>query len=268
MTPVQCPNPNCYRCQKALQAQLKAKENLDSVTISDRLRDSVYNPQKYITRGQAPTVLMAMDLPSQEIVTDRHSELKDYLTKEEGCASSLLQEMQQTPSTLWIENETPTGSWEVMFLMNQGKWNLKVWDACPKLAQLVDSMPNLLDESLFGNAMISIIKQGTTIEPHCGSSNVRHRLQMTLQSPKIVTTTTCEANLRVGISGQKVDWSNTGGYFVFDDSFVHSVDYPYAEHSTKNTSDDGGRIVLIVDLWNPCLDSMERDAIRHLYPPG
>jgi aspartyl/asparaginyl beta-hydroxylase (cupin superfamily) len=263
LLPVRCPNPNCSRCQKARHVQQRAKEKLDDLvqkcpsTLSERLRDSVCNPQKFASESQDPTVLMVRDLPSQEIVTNQHTELRDYLAKIE-CAK-LLEEIQKTPSTFWVSNETPTGSWEVLFLANQGQWNLQVWDACPTLAQLVDSMPNLLDESLFGNAMISKIQSGTTIEPHCGLSNVRHRLQITLQSPPRKWAS--QARLRVGPREQELDWTKHGNFFVFDDSYVHSVEYPVGQM-------DGCRIVVIVDLWNPCLTSTERDSIRRLYPPS
>ena len=69
----------------------------------------------------------------------------------------------------------------------------------------------------------------------------------------------------MGDSGQKLEWNQQGEYFVFDDSYVHAVNYPGQPLGSNSTD---GRIVLIVDLWNPSLTSMEREAIRHLYPPG
>ena len=50
---------------------------------------------------------------------------------------------------------------------------------------------------------------------------------------------------------------------MFDDSFVHSVEYPACDEE-----EDRCRIVLIVDLWHPELTQAERQILCHMYPPG
>jgi aspartate beta-hydroxylase len=89
------------------------------------------------------------------------------------------------------------------------------------------------------------------IDPHCGPTNVRHRLHFPLAVPSSGPVLT--------VANDKLAW-NEGCCFVFDDSLVHSVQYPV------DSGTNSCRVVLIVDLWHPDLTAAEREAIANLYP--
>jgi hypothetical protein len=283
-----CPNPNCIRCQRYRQVQSSARTRMPWVARQvrqnypdeslDRVCDSIQHPQRHCRTIQAPTVLMVRDLPSQEVVTDVHnmSSLTQHFPGEAGneFVNAILLELSGVPHELWNRNDTPTGSWEVLPLLNQGQWNHSVSRICPRLYHLVSNMPNLLDDCLFGNAMISKIYPGTCIEPHCGPTNARHRLQYTLHVPDQPSSKE-KPFLRVG-SDSQLSWREPGDFFVFDDSFVHSVHYDDQDSvsspawsSSYNIAEQtiNHRMVLIVDLWHPDLKQGERTLIRYMYPP-
>jgi hypothetical protein len=308
-----CPNPNCVRCQKYRQVQRRAKSRLPWICKQvqeqypnqslDRVRASIQHPQQNQNHTskllQAPTVLMVRDLPSNEIVTHYHyhyhyhDDAYEYDGRWFGHPhdatqlSWMLQEVQSIPDDWWNVNDTPSDTttnnnssstssrWKVLPLLNQGSWNDRVVQACPQLYKWVRSLPNRLDDCLFGNCMVSKIYPGTRIEPHCGPTNVRHRLQYVLQVPTTTTSTPTttptttpapELSLRVGRHA-KLQWNTPGDVFVFDDSFVHSVQFESASGSTRTTTPTTCRMVLIVDLWHPDLTAAERTLIRYLYPP-
>lgn len=257
-----CKNPGCVRCQCYRHIQSRANIRVAWVARHvqtmfpdqslKRVCDSICHPQKYIqTHLQAPTLLMVPNLPSREVVTDAHPLHQHFEVA--ALVGTILSELNQVPLDVWTRNDTPTGSWEVLWLLNQGKWSQEMSMRCPRLWNLVRTMPNLLDNCLLGNAMVSKIHPGTTIEPHCGPTNVRHRLQYTLVAAPDSTL----SFLRVGQDTQ-VSWGQPGSYFVFDDSYVHSVRY-------NHPSTD--RMVLIVDLWHPDLSQAERTLVQHMYPP-
>jgi aspartyl/asparaginyl beta-hydroxylase (cupin superfamily) len=276
--PVSCPNPNCVRCIKYRQVQQHAVKRLAWVAKEvkqqfpksslDRVVASIQHPQLACSALQAPTVLMLADLPSQEVVTERHPEARRLL-KSDAVHPEILREVETTTSLLWNINDSPTGSWEVLPLLNQGSLNPHMIQACPKLYDYVKNIPNLMDGCLFGNAMISKILPDTTIEPHCGPTNVRHRLQFALKIPR--QRHNQQLSLHVGVDHQ-LEWKNVKDVFVFDDSFVHWVNYETNKNhgdsdDNGDSSSSGARLVLIVDLWHPDLTPAERMLIRYLYPP-
>lgn len=268
-----CPNPNCARCRRYRQVQKTAKSRFPWVVKEvqqrypeekfDRVKASIQNPTEASNKLQRPTVLMLSDLPSQEIVTGSHAESCEEFENSQ-ILSSILNEIQSIPDSQWSINDSPQGSWKVLPFLNQGTWVFDVCKRCPETFQLIERLPDLLDGCLFGNAMISMISPGTVIEPHCGPTNIRHRLQYALRIPEHRHS----MSLRVG--NTSLQWNRRGDLFVFDDSFVHSVTFPLqsgAHYLTKATTATS-RIVLIVDLWHPDLSLSERRLIQNLYPPS
>lgn len=298
-----CPNPDCVRCRKYGLVQKTAKSRLPWIARElslqfpndslDRVKASIRNPippQSPLSSVQAPTVLMVSGLKSQEVVTKLHSKTCNRLIfpqEQENTTTMILRELQQVPNFLWDTNDSPDGSWRVLSMLNQGTWNQDICEICPGIFDLIRGLPNLMDECLFGNVIISKICAGTTIEPHCGPTNVRHRLQYALKIPT-VTSLQSNENLEYGTDGSsrlclhvgtdtKLQWKEPGDVFVFDDSFMHSVKYksqnlvsPANECNDDVVSsehDDNSRMVLIVDLWHPDLTPAERKLIQLLYPP-
>jgi Aspartyl/Asparaginyl beta-hydroxylase len=158
-----------------------------------------------------------------------------------------------------------------LHLLNQGIWNKELmWGdtttaAWKEVHSLLQHVPGLMDQCLFGNVVISRIHPGTMIEPHCGPTNARHRLQLVLEVPSSSSSLQNNTNMSLLVGPEEqINWNSPDDVFVFDDSFVHSVRFLKACNATiaKNT-----RTVLIVDLWHPQLSATERSLLQQLYPP-
>lgn len=271
---------------------------------------------------QDPTILMVLDLPSKEIVTGWHQDACKYLKQRQTRAivsealyflgdgkicdeiddpkqshhTSSSSPIVSSDDSKWTVNDSsPQGDWRVFQILNQGVWNpILLRDGCSnkeepcrKLLELIQNIPGLLNNCLFGNAFISKIYPGTSIEPHCGPTNIRHRLQFLLKLPHVHPSAgerdadqKPKLSLSVGHENS-IFWNMENDTFVFDDSFVHSVTYPDEEPGTDGRitgiensgkgnlpkKDSLARMVLIVDLWHPGLQDVEMKLLRDLYPP-
>ena len=296
-----CPNPQCVRCRRYQQVNAKARQRLAALrlggenNLSQRVVQAVQQgplpkqsdttPAKGVTlspvEGQYPSVLLVPGLLARPIVSEFHIPAIDHLQRHQR---EILDEYQKALTTLeyqhrdigWSQNDVPQGEWRAFHLLNQGHWNADAVQLCPQTTHLVRQLgPNLMcNGCVFGNAFFSVVQEGTTIEPHCGPCNVRHRLHLTLLagilSKEDESYSAPHANNETGIptnnpllhvANQTISWSD-GQAFVFDDSLVHSVDY---SRRSKTNDVSKVRVVLIVDLWHPDLNSEERELINDLY---
>ena len=122
--------------------------------------------------------------------------------------------------------------------------------AMPRTCALLRATP--LTYVKDGQAKLSQMRKGTIVRPHAGPTNARLRMHCALwvfkEGPEAAT-------LRVG-EHDTVHWSS-GKCFVFDESYEHAVSTVGSSSSDDNTDDNNTRMVLIVDLVNPFLTSME-----------
>ena len=162
----------------------------------------------------------------------------------------------QNASELWQYNQTPSGTWMVFYLYNQGTRIDKHCSICPQTAKIVEQTPGFMgDECVFSYAMLSRLLPGSCIEPHTGPCNFRLRCHIPILSSP-------DYNFRVG--SVILNW-NIGDIVVFDDSFVHMV-----WHDKKATDDTGSdkeneRVLLILDIWHPQLDMYNKRCLKHLF---
>ena len=91
---------------------------------------------------------------------------------------------------------------------------------------------------VLGSAYFSFMRPGTLLKAHCGPTNARLRCHLGLFVPG-------DCRLRVGEESR--EWRE-GELLVFDDSFEH-------EARVEGTEP---RLVLIVDVWHPELDTHEK----------
>ena len=290
-----CPNPDCIRCQRYRLVQQRAKQRWKWVTFTsstndvpqqphdlDRIQQAVHAKHGGLLKSsipnQAPTVVFLPGLRCQPLVTEWHSDVCRRL-QAPGILESIRTELDRCADDdklLWGQNDTSQGSWQVLSFLNQGQWDAHLMDLYPTIGNLIQTLPGCLDKCLFGNAFISKIQPNTKISPHCGPTNLRHRLQLPLwvssslerhNSNKRVNARAADKNtvnkneIKTGlvVADQLITWTE-GVPFVFDDSLVHSVDYTHTTSSSE-------RVVLIVDLWHPDLSARERDVLCQLYPP-
>jgi hypothetical protein len=304
-----CKNPNCVRCQRYRKVQQRAKSRLPwiikgfNIKITNDSSSSLsLNHQripsavrKHTTSEliniaqdnpwQKPTVLMVENLPSKEIVTEMHIDACNYLLRNSTrkIISQALKKLEENSNTidsiLWTVNDSPKGRWEVLHIMNQGTWNTSLLNidqdddddhSWQKAIDLIQKIPGIMDGCLFGNVMVSKIYPGTIIEPHCGPTNLRHRLQYVLEIPSTATRENTNQSLSLWVGEQsQITWNNLDDVFVFDDSFLHLAMYPSSRQCEDTNSGQirESRTVLIVDLWHPNLQDIEKMLVQQLYPP-
>jgi aspartyl/asparaginyl beta-hydroxylase (cupin superfamily) len=138
----------------------------------------------------------------------------------------------------------------------------------------------LLEDCLFGNIFVSRIPRGTTIAPHCGPTNIRHRLHLPLVLPSSSSSTesTSDPNKRpihntmmpiLKVREVETTWTPKTA-LVFDDSLCHSVEFTTVHEKVNDDFDtrmkQEERVVLVVDLFHPDLSSREQKILRDLYP--
>jgi aspartate beta-hydroxylase len=90
----------------------------------------------------------------------------------------------------------------------------------------------------------SVLTPGTHILPHRGVTNTR----LVTHLPLIVP-----GNCAIKVGGEERVW-HEGECFTFDDTF---------EHEAWNRG-DSTRVVMLLDIWNPHLTEIEREAVTAL----
>jgi hypothetical protein len=259
--------------------------------------------------GQYPTVLLVPRLYTRPNVTEMHRQSCRLL---EDAARSIRAELEtsrrRNEDLEWTHNDTSSSSssssstkngrtntttapepWKVLHLMNQGRWvdddNGRLGKLFPQTMSAVTALKNmnddaLLDGCIFGNVFFSRLTAGTTIDVHCGPTNVRHRLHLTIvpyndnnDDDDDSTTTMASPSsaavpttMTLDVRDEIMTWLPYRA-FVFDDSLPHGVTTTTGRGSNTNGNNhQQERIVLIVDLWHPDLTAAERHALRQLYP--
>ena len=287
-----CPNPNCARCSRYAELNRSAQRRLPYVATGKslaRIREAITTgpdvrageechdgPDAGIDRsspvpGQRPNVLLVRGLEARPMVTDMHLNacriiedigqeaiFKEYVSAINSSVASAL------------ENDVREGTWQVMHLINQGSWVQSNFDLCPQITKAIRSIDSAMTNTIFANAFVSVLYPGTDIDPHCGPTNVRHRLHFPLSVPPPTSTSQGgEREPELRVAKERITWKEAE-CFVFDDSIVHSASYPAGDATKKkcaNSLKKQCRVVLIVDLWHPDLTMEERQTICALYPP-
>jgi aspartate beta-hydroxylase len=148
-----------------------------------------------------------------------------------------------TPVNQWGELNH-SRRWSSLHLWRDGVRYESACKLCPETTALLARLP-LADQPGFApTAMFSALDAHTAIPAHTGSTNVRLICHLPLILPG-------PARFRVG--NETREWK-MGEAWVFDDTI---------EHEAWNDADEL-RVILIFDVWNPYLDSGERDLVNAL----
>ena len=150
----------------------------------------------------------------------------------------------------WKVNSVPSGRWRVYHLYNQGEKVDENCIHCPITVGLLDDLPSFMCHHMFGNAMFSVLEPGSSIEPHTGPCNYRLRCHLPLVTPP---------GYMIKVGKDVSSWEE-GKLMIFDDSFVHEV-----WHDGEENDLNGGRAVLIFDIWHPQVTSHEQVTIKYIY---
>jgi Aspartyl/Asparaginyl beta-hydroxylase len=151
------------------------------------------------------------------------------------------------PLDQWdVLNNNP--DWTAIHLMQNGR----VVDAnarhCPQLMALLTALPQPNIIGAGPNAMFSLLAPGAHIPPHTGISNARLVCHLPLIVPP---------GCWFRVAADQRAWRR-GAAWVFDDTI---------EHEARNPSADL-RVILIIDVWHPALDTAARKGIKAVIEAG
>uniref|UniRef100_T2MBK7 Aspartate beta-hydroxylase domain-containing protein 2 n=1 Tax=Hydra vulgaris TaxID=6087 RepID=T2MBK7_HYDVU len=246
-----CESSDCIRCcknvfiieqaQSIFQKTFSKNKNLKRIeaAIFSSLTKSKY--VLYVENLKACSVWSIEDLPDS---------YRSDIKKLEENAMYFLQEYYLLEDS---NNKYVSSQWSKIFLYNQGVQNLKMTNFFQKTSSILKQCKNILEGCFFGYSFFSIVYPNTFIAEHTGPTNTRLRCQVALSIPKLELGDKCE----LIVAGKKVEWES-GKAALFDDSFLHSVQY-------TSKSRLKSRILLIVDFWHPDLKLEERLCIQKCY---
>jgi aspartyl/asparaginyl beta-hydroxylase (cupin superfamily) len=150
---------------------------------------------------------------------------------------------ERVPLRQWKELNN-NRDWTAIHLLRNGSAVEGNARHCPQTMAAVAKLPQPHVPGASPNAMFSLLAPRTRIPPHTGVANTRLVCHLPLIVPP-------DCGFRCGATTRQ--WV-VGETFVFDDSI---------EHEACNDSGEL-RDVLIVDLWPPALDAVEREAVARM----
>ena len=174
--------------------------------------------------------------------TDIRQELEELLARPgEGFAPYVHAGPNVPPE---MQNLAGKKDWNAFHLYKDGKRIEENCARCPKTLEAVEQMSMPRCEGNAPEVFFSLLKPGTHIQPHHGVANSKLAVHLALTIPP-------DCALRSGPETRS--WVE-GQCLIFDDSF---------EHEAWNRS-DALRAVLILEVWNPLLSDVEREALSAL----
>lgn len=171
-------------------------------------------------------------------------ELRAVLSEPQVLESFLLTDSPQDTADLLRSSGTGAAAWDAYFFHRHGERYDAHAARCPRTAALLDSLPLARVREHSPETLFSVLRPGSHILPHRGVTNTRLVTHLPLIVPP-------DCALRVG--GEIHVWQE-GHCVSFDDTF---------EHEAWNHSGET-RVMLILDIWNPDLTAIEREAVTDL----
>jgi aspartate beta-hydroxylase len=248
---------------QAVLATLKAKYGAADLARVERalrvyLREEAAEPPD---PRQRPTYLYFPDLPPSaylarelfpwlgelESQTDAiRAELLQLLPSESGRERVFLNAAVESVNLRSTRPRDDMGkpSWNGYYFYRHGKRHDDNCSACPVTAAAIDSLPLPRVRDHGPEVLFSVFAPGTHLLPHRGVTNTRVVSHLPLIIPD---------NCALKVGGEEHAWQE-GRVLVFDDTY---------EHEAWNRSEQL-RVVLIIDIWNPYLTLIEREAMAEL----
>lgn len=135
--------------------------------------------------------------------------------------------------------------WNAFFFYRHGERFDANHARCPETSAALDGVPLCFVRDHSPETCYSVLTAGSHILPHHGVTNTRLVTHLALVVP--------EGDLALHVSGESHGWEE-GRCFTFDDTFEHE-----AWNRSANT-----RVVMLMDVWNPYLTEVEREALQSL----
>jgi aspartate beta-hydroxylase len=172
---------------------------------------------------------------------DIRRELMDVLAGDRNGLEPYIDHPAGAPLNQWKELNK-SQRWSAYFLWNQAVPQLPHLARCPRTTEVLRALPKCDVSRRAPTAYFSLLDAHTRIPPHTGVTNTRAIVHLPLIIPP-------NCGFRVG--NEKREWTS-GKAWVFDDT---------VEHEAWNDSDIP-RAILIFDVWNPFLNTAEREVVR------
>jgi aspartate beta-hydroxylase len=134
--------------------------------------------------------------------------------------------------------------WDAFFFYRHGERYDEHHRQCPRTSTVLEAAPLCRIREHAPEVCFSVLTAGTHILPHRGVTNARLVTHLPLIVPE-------DCAIRVG--GEDRAWRE-GECFTFDDTF---------EHEAWNRG-SSTRVVMLLDVWNPHLSPVEREAVGAL----
>lgn len=145
-----------------------------------------------------------------------------------------------------LENAIGPPVWNAFFFYRHGTRHEANHQRCPQTSAALENVPLCHVRDHSPEVCYSVLTAGSHILPHHGVTNTRLVTHLALIVPE-------DCALVVG--GEPHGWEE-GRCFTFDDTF---------EHEAWNRS-NRTRVVMLMDVWNPYLTEVEREALTMLVP--
>jgi aspartate beta-hydroxylase len=134
--------------------------------------------------------------------------------------------------------------WDAYFFYRHGEHYADHHRDCPRTSAALEAVPLCRIPEHGPEVCFSVLTPGTHILPHRGVTNTRLVTHLPLIVPD---------NCAISVGGEERVWRE-GECFTFDDTF---------EHEAWNRG-DSPRVVMLLDVWNPHLTPVEREAVTAL----
>lgn len=206
-----CKSPDCFRCakvkdvlnvsyQRFLQYSRKTVNPKPQTMGLERIKrsfhesllrenspdltemETVANNQPYMSQqhSQKPVIFPLLSLKSEPFWD---GVLKNDVDKLEENYKIIVEEFTALfyhgkATDGWYMNSTPTGTWSIFSLINQGTVIPQNVELCPQTWQVVQSLQNVMTDCVFGNVAFSVIYSVTKITEHYGPTNIRLRCHL------------------------------------------------------------------------------------------
>ena len=143
-----------------------------------------------------------------------------------------------------LANANGPAVWNAFFFYRHGMRYEDNLRRCPQTAAALEHAPLCHIDAHSPEVCYSMLTAGSHILPHHGVTNTRLVTHLALVVPE---------NCALVVGGEQRGWEE-GRCFTFDDTI---------EHEAWNRS-DRTRVVMLMDVWNPYLTDIEREALTGL----
>ncbi|CAL4067589.1 unnamed protein product, partial [Meganyctiphanes norvegica] len=282
----ECSNPDCVRCKQYSQLKIqmvdkwkfldpkhkkassrikaaveKIQEEVESYLEEEKVDENISSEDSDSEESsyQKPTLFHLQQLAANPFWNDF-----DVFKLETGLLqlnykiivtefTRVFQALQNGDTWGWKLNDIKKGHWCIFPFIDQGVLNESNCRRCPNIASLLDNLPSIMKDCVFGNACFSLLYPDSCISPHYGPTNIRLRCHLGLHCPK---------GSWLDVHNKKYYWKEEGT-LIFDDSYKHSATFQPQPDSARAIP----RAILMIDFWHPDINTQEKYILLDLWSP-